>query len=85
MNHTIPWTKDEYLLVDGLHVVYTLKREKSELSVKMPGGAVTTISELRAKGRTVVMPKTLRRDFEKSEDERIRKEAAKLLRELVGR
>jgi hypothetical protein len=56
---TIPWHKDEYMIVDGMEVVYTVNSQ-GEFSVKLPGGGVSTVEILRARGRQVELPKLIR-------------------------
>ena len=55
----VPWRSDEFMLVDGFRVVYRHDEELG-LIVQLPGGRAATVEELRAEGRTVVMPTNMR-------------------------
>lgn len=60
----IPWAYDEYMLVDGMEVVYSRRTPDDggpvQLVVHLPGGINTTVEALREQGRTVVMPSNMR-------------------------
>ena len=53
---TRPWMDDEYMVVDGMKVVYTPNLKL----VYMPGQRWESVERLRAQGRIVAMPKLLR-------------------------
>jgi len=55
------WSENEYMVVSGFRVVYTVDK-KGNLLVRMPGRKTTTVEELRNQGRSVMMPTTLRVD-----------------------
>lgn len=57
---TLPWMDDEYMVVDGMRVVYTVDQETGNLFVRMPGRTTESVEGLRAHGRSVEMPKLLR-------------------------
>lgn len=57
---TRPWMDDEYMVVDGMRVVYTVDKKTGNLLVRMPGRTTESVEGLRAQGRTVAMPKVLR-------------------------
>jgi hypothetical protein len=56
------WSDDEYMVVSGLKVVYTVDKKTGQLLVRMPGGTTKSVEELRNQGRSVMMPTTLRVD-----------------------
>jgi hypothetical protein len=51
---------DEYMVVDGLKVVYTVDKKTGNLLVRMPGRTTENVEGLRNQGRSVTMPKLLR-------------------------
>jgi len=55
------WSENEYMVVSGFRVVYTVDK-KGNLLVRMPGRKTKTVDELRNQGHTVMMPTTLRVD-----------------------
>ena len=57
---TRPWMDDEYMVVDGLKVVYTVDKKTGNLLVHMPGRTTESVEGLRNQGRSVTMPKLLR-------------------------
>lgn len=57
---TCPWVDDEYMIVDGMKVVYTVDTKTGALLVRMPGRTTTSVKALRNQGCNVTMPKTLR-------------------------
>lgn len=57
---TRPWLPGEFMIVDGARVVYTINKRCGEMLVRLPGGVTTTVEELRALGREVVMPSAVR-------------------------
>jgi len=58
--NTRPWMDDEYMVVDGMKVVYTVDKKTGNLLVHMPGRTTESVEGLRAQGRSVAMPKLLR-------------------------
>jgi hypothetical protein len=56
------WLDDEYMVVSGLKVVYTVDKKTGQLLVRMPGRTTKSVEELRNQGRSVMMPTTLRVD-----------------------
>jgi hypothetical protein len=56
------WSDDEYMVVSGLKVVYTVDKKTGQLLVRMPGRTTKSVEELRNQGRSVMMPTTLRVD-----------------------
>lgn len=73
-NRSQPWTRDEYIHVNGVPCVYTLGRgDEDTLTVHLPGGGNRylperilhardySIAELRALGYRVVLPRRARR------------------------
>jgi len=61
VKRTRRWSDDEYIVVSGFRLVYTVDK-KGNLLVRMPGRKTTTVEELRNQGRSVMMPTTLRVD-----------------------
>jgi hypothetical protein len=57
---TRPWTDDEYVVVDGWNLVYTVDRKTGNLLVHMPGGTTESVERLRNQGHSVAMPRLLR-------------------------
>lgn len=53
------WHDDEYMLVDGMRVVYSVDRFGA-FTVRLPGRISTTVEALRTDGHKVVMPKRVR-------------------------
>lgn len=60
MGKTRPWMADEYAHVDGQRVVYTVDKKTRAVIVHLPGGRAESVDRLRAQGRLVTMPRTLR-------------------------
>lgn len=58
---TIPWADDEFLYVDGFAVVYRAMRPTGIDAVFLPGRRTATLAELVAEGRTVTLPRRVRR------------------------
>lgn len=58
--HTIPWTDDEYMLVNGRKMIYTVAREPRRITVHLPGRVSIPLKKLKAQGFSVIMPKNLR-------------------------
>jgi hypothetical protein len=61
VKRTRRWSENEYIVVSGFRLVYTVDK-KGNLLVRMPGRKTTTVEELRNQGRSVMMPTTLRVD-----------------------
>lgn len=57
---TRPWMAGEYIHVDGQRLVYTVNKSTGAVIVRLPGGRAESVDGLRAKGRRVTMPRTLR-------------------------
>ena len=57
---TRPWMEEEYMVEDGMKVVYTVDKKTGNLLVHMPGRTTESVEGLRAQGRSVAMPKLLR-------------------------
>jgi hypothetical protein len=57
---TRPWVDHEYMVVDGMKVVYTVDQKTGSLLVRMPGCTTESVESLRNQGRSVTMPKLLR-------------------------
>ncbi len=62
-NRTMPWSSDEYMLVDGMKVVYTVGTKTGGILVRLPGGGKETVTALEGQGRVVTMPKTFRTEY----------------------
>ncbi|HMM85341.1 hypothetical protein [Azohydromonas sp.] len=53
---TQPWRADEYLVVDGLCLVYTARRGSDDVTVHLPGCRSVSLRALRDAGHDVTLP-----------------------------
>jgi hypothetical protein len=58
---TLPWHADELITVDGQRCVYAFDHD-GVMQVRFPGGASASLLELHMAGRSVVMPKRMRKE-----------------------
>jgi hypothetical protein len=61
MHRVLPWARSQFILIDGQPFVYTTDADGEIALVHLPGGRSATVEELRAEGRTVVLPTWVRR------------------------
>ena len=54
------WEQDEFMIVDGLNMVYTAAHNIGDTIVHLPGGINLSVDRLIAQGRRVTPPKVMR-------------------------
>lgn len=57
--HSMPWSDDEFITVDGKKLVYTM-RASGEMLVRFPGRITVSLADLQSEGRSIVMPLVVR-------------------------
>lgn len=57
--HSMPWSDDEFITVDGQKLVYTMPASGGML-VRFPGRITVSLDVLQIEGRDIVMPASVR-------------------------
>ncbi len=55
-----PWNDDEYIHVNGVKLVYTIKHN-GDIIVRFPGGLSKSVQSLITDGHVITMPKSIRK------------------------
>lgn len=60
--HTIPWNSYEFVVANGVNLIYDFGPLPGMMTIRLPGRGMTTQAELVASGAVVTMPKQIRKE-----------------------